>query len=174
MTDDRTYSQATGATPPDPGSTGAAASAGSGEERTGDWRQSGSSQDYSQSAMPGGDDAARARLSFGKLREDAMSAAREKIDQGKEAAADKLSEMAGGLKRYADSADTQLPKGLTGVVKNVSEHASTLADDIRTTDVDTMARNAQQFVLDNRVGFAIGGLLVGFFAARLLKSSTAA
>jgi len=107
----------------------------------------------------------------GALWGDAKDAARSKLDQQKDAAADGLGDVAGALRDVArrkrdDAARTPIAE-LTG---SVADGLDRLSSTLRSKDVGSMLRDVENFARNQPVAFFGLALAAGFVAVRFLKA----
>lgn len=104
-----------------------------------------------------------------RLSDEARGAARSMLGEQQQAAARSLGSMAGALRRAAGETDGAAPSRLAASAAEGLQHVS---DALRSRDLDTLLRDAEDFARRQPAVFIGAAAVAGFLAVRFLKSSS--
>lgn len=106
----------------------------------------------------------------GSLKEKIRQDGREKIENGKRAAADQMEEIADAIDLAGSQLDRSQPT-LAGYAGTIADGVGNLATRLREGSVEELSREARQFATRNPGMFLLGSAAFGIVIARFLKAS---
>jgi hypothetical protein len=131
--------------------------------------------EYDQGASSG----SQVRQGLDKAREKTAEVAREakqrgkqRIERGKDAAADQVQQVARAVDEVASRLGAE-QSSLAGVAGDIAQRMTSLAESLRNRSVDDLAYEAQQLARRNPTTFFIGSIALGAVLARMLKAASA-
>jgi hypothetical protein len=112
----------------------------------------------------------RAKEKAADVAREAKQRGKQRAEQGKEAASDRIQSFAGAVEDVAARLGERDPT-LADFANTLAQRATQLADNLRSRNIDDLARDAQEFARRSPALFFAGSVVAGVVLARLMKLS---